>query len=192
MLSKELEILKHISELYKADVSDEDFVLEMQGKETLVNAWREAFEGYFLQDVINVIDEYFVKKNNRTPPRIPQILAMLNANKVEKSEETPEIEAYHCDLDVRYMHEDVKSGDCHHNIYYYTAALRKIRNGDVPWLRDEMMPSKADLTEVMERICEDRTGQKWEFLSRNDFISQGYDINKRYNIDLSEMFKKIN
>lgn len=192
MLSKELEILRLIEELYHGDTTEQEMMDFAEKNQTKIQAWREAFAEYPLYEVTKAINHFYTKKSSKTRPNIAQITAILSANGVDKEPEPKSVETYQSDLDIRYMHEDVESGDCHHNLYYYTAALRKIRNGDIPWLRDEMMPSKADLTEVMERICEDRTGNKWEFLSRNDFISQGYDINKRYSIDLSEMFKKIN
>ena len=178
MLSKELEILRLIEELYHGDTTEQEMMDFAEKNQTKIQAWRDAFAEYPLYEVTKAINHFYTKKSSKTRPNIAQITAILSANGVDKEPEPKSVETYQSDLDVLYMHEDVNSGDCHHNLYYYTAALRKIRNGDVPWLRDEMMPSKADLTEVMERICEERTGNKWEFLSKNDFISQGYDINK--------------
>lgn len=194
MLSKELEILKHIEELYKHDVTDDEFLAEMAGKETLVMAWQKAFSEYELSDVIQAIDEYFAKRNNRTPPRIPQIEALLNVNGAKK--ETPiELsgETYIPDYSIRYMDEDVQAGNCHHNRYYYDEALRQIRANYYPFIKDIQNPTHADMTEVLEDICEKRSGKKWEFLSRNDLISEGYDMEKTYSVSdlMKTMFKRI-
>lgn len=192
MLSKELEILRHLEELYKQDVTEEEFLEEMKGKEVKIAAWKKSFDDYDLSDVLRAIDEYFAKKNNRTPPRIPQIEAMLHSNGAKKEEHYEEIKPYNCEYDYRYMHEDVESGNCHHNLYYYTAALRLIRANEYPLVEDIEHPTHAEMTEVLEDICEKRTGKKWEFLSKNDLISQGEDMTKRYSIDLTQIFKRLN
>lgn len=194
MLSKELEILRHLEELYKQDVTEEEFLEEMKGKEVQTGAWKKAFEDYDLSDVLRAIDEYFAKKNNRTPPRIPQIEALLHSSGAKKEEKHEEVEPYHCEYDYRYMHEDVESGNCHHNLYYYTAALRLIRANEYPFIEDIEHPTHAEMTEVLEDICEKRTGNKWEFLSRNDLISQGYDLHASYSSDdlIKMMLKRLN
>lgn len=48
-------------------------------------AWDAAFKAYDLSDVLTAIDEYWNFKNNKTSPRVAQILAILNSKKeVEK------------------------------------------------------------------------------------------------------------
>lgn len=193
-MEKEYAILKHIEELYKGDIEDEDFMLLCQGKETKLAAWREAFNEYSLSDVLDKIDEFYVKKSSKTRPNIAQIRALLNAGGVEK-EKTVEAssETYLPDLDSRYMHEDVENGNCHHNKYYYTEALKRIRNNEYQFISDIINPTKSEMIEVIEEICEQRTGKKWEFLSKNDLISQGYDMSKRYSVDdlMKSMFKRV-
>lgn len=194
MLSKELEILRHIEELYKNDISEEDFLIKVQGKETQISAWAEAFSDYELSDVLNVLDEYFAKRNNRTPPRIAQIKAMLNANGIIEEKKTESThEDYLPDYDIRYMNEDVENGDCHYNRYYYTEALKRIRNNEYLFVKDIQNPTKSELKEVMEELCEKKTGNKIEFLSRNDLISQGYDMERKYSAQdlINSMFKRM-
>lgn len=192
MLSKELEILRHLEELYKQDVTEEEFLEEMKGKEVQTSAWKKAFEDYDLSDVLQAIDEYFAKKNNRTPPRIPQIEALLRSNGVKKEEHIePTGEVYQPEYDYRYMHEDVLSGNCHHNLYYYTAALKKIRAGEYPLIEDIQHPKHNEMLEVVEEICEQRTGKKYEFLSKNDLISQGADVDRKFTWeDVMDLIRK--
>lgn len=194
-MEKHLEIYKRIEELYHADTTDEaieKYALQNQEKMAL---WKKAFDEYDLSDVLQAIDEYFAKKNNRTPPRIPQIEAMLRVSGAQK--ETPcehETVLYQCDYNIRYMNEDVESGNCHHNRYYYDEALQRIRANEYPFIADIENPTHTEMTEVLEDICLKRTGNKWEFLSKNDLISQGYDVDKTYSVDdiLKTMFKRIN
>lgn len=194
-MEKHLEIYKHISELYKADTTDEEIIRYAEKNTAKMEAWKRAFNDYYLQDVINVIDEYFAKKNNKTPPRIEQIKAILNANKAQKESQQEEEEKteYLPDIDYLYMHEDVENGNCHHNLYYYSEALKRIRNNEYAHLLDVYNPSKSELMEIVEKLCEEKTGNKYEFLSKNDLIAQGYDEKARYSIDelTKTMLKRV-
>lgn len=179
-MEKHLEIYKRIEELYHADTTDEaieKYAMQNQEKMAL---WKKAFDEYSLSDVLQAIDEYFAKKNNRTPPRIPQIEALLHSSGAKREEKYEEVEPYQPEYDYRYMHEDVESGNCHHNLYYYTAALKKIRAGEYPLIEDIQHPKHNEMLEVVEEICEQRTGKKYEFLSKNDLISQGADVDRKF------------
>lgn len=80
-MQKSLEILKHIHELYNGDVTDEAMLMFAEKNQEKVNAWQEAFQNYALEDVLQMVDRYWTQKNNRTAPRVAQLLAMLNADK---------------------------------------------------------------------------------------------------------------
>lgn len=181
MLSKELQILKQIEELYGGDIDDEKFLELCKGKESKLSAWKEAFKDYPLFEITRAINHFYVKKSSKTRPNISQITAILQENNAT-IESKPSVEVSKPDLDRAYMHEDVEAGNCHYNLYYYTAALIKIRNNEYPMLRDVVNPTKGELTEVMEDLCLKRIGKKIEFLSKNDLIAQGYDMNKRYSV----------
>lgn len=84
-MEKELEILKHINELYVGDTTDEEIIRFAEKNTEKVAAWKAAFAKYDLADVLQVVDEYWNFKNNNTSPRVAQILAILNSKKeVEK------------------------------------------------------------------------------------------------------------
>lgn len=84
-MEKELEILKHINELYVGDTADEEIIRFAEKNTEKVAAWKAAFAKYDLADVLQVVDEYWNFKNNKTSPRVAQILAILNSKKeVEK------------------------------------------------------------------------------------------------------------
>lgn len=170
MLSKELEILKHISELYKADVSDEEFEKEMQGKKTLVNEWGKAFEGYYLRDVLDAIDEYFAKKNNRTQPRIPQILALLNSNNIhsEQEKQTPVYEQAIPCYGLRFEKEDKENGDMHWFVPDYLKVEQLIRKDKWAWVQNIYNPTSEEFHRCMEEWCMEQTGHKYRFYSDND------------------------
>lgn len=84
-MEKELEILKHINELYVGDTTDEEIIRFAEKNTEKVAAWKAAFVKYDLVDVLQAVDEYWNFKNNKTSPRVAQILAILNSKKeVEK------------------------------------------------------------------------------------------------------------
>lgn len=84
-MEKELEILKHINELYVGDTTDEEIIRFAEKNTEKVAAWKAAFAEYDLSDVLQAVDEYWNFKNNKTSPRVAQILAILNSKKeVEK------------------------------------------------------------------------------------------------------------
>lgn len=84
-MEKELEILKHINELYVGDTRDEEIIRFAEKNTEKVAAWKAAFAKYDLADVLQVVDEYWNFKNNKTSPRVAQILAILNSKReVEK------------------------------------------------------------------------------------------------------------
>lgn len=84
-MEKELEILKHINELYVGDTTDEEIIRFAEKNTEKVAAWKAAFAEYDLSDVLQAVDEYWNFKNNKPSPRVAQILAILNSKKeVEK------------------------------------------------------------------------------------------------------------
>ncbi len=93
-MKKELEILKHINELYVGDTTDEEIIRFAEKNTEKVAAWKAAFTEYDLSDVLQAIDEYWNFKNNKTSPRVAQILAILNSKKeVEKDSFSVDVQA---------------------------------------------------------------------------------------------------
>jgi hypothetical protein len=184
MLEKEYEILKQIEELYSGDISDNDFLKKCEGKEVRLKAWREAFKEYPLFEVQKAIDFYYTKKSSSTRPNIAQIRAILTSNNAHFEEKpTEEVFDYKPDLDVLYFDEDIKNGSCHHNKYYYTEALVRIRRHEYPIVADNENPTHSEMITVIEHLCESRTGKKEEFLSDNDLKTLGYDMSRKYSMD---------
>ncbi len=85
-MRKELEIIKHVIELYTGDTTDAAMAnYELKNSEQ-VKMYAAAFKEYDLSDVLKAIDDYWNFKNSKTKPTVAQILAVLNSNKeVEKN-----------------------------------------------------------------------------------------------------------
>ena len=117
-MEKAYEILKHIEELYsKENVTDEIIRKQLDKNPEVVNAWREAFELYDLTDVFKAIDEFWRYANNKSKPRVAQLLSMLNTTKeVEKAkpqEKQPSVRFFCIESDL--MRRDIELGkntDC--------------------------------------------------------------------------------
>lgn len=137
-MEKGLEILKHINELYKGDVSDEEMLRFAEKNSEIVNSWQEAFQNYELEDVLRIVDEYWTHKSNKTAPRVAQLLAMLNSDKDVKRvyshvEEPIEIKAdshtfWESDPALSYYLRDVetKPSEEVHALLFYRWALNDI------------------------------------------------------------------
>lgn len=137
-MEKGLEILKHINELYKGDVSDEEMLRFAEKNSEIVNSWQEAFQNYELEDVLRIVDEYWTHKSNKTAPRVAQLLAMLNSDKDVKrvyshAEEPIETKAdshtfWESDPALSYYLRDVetKPSEEVHALLFYRWALNDI------------------------------------------------------------------
>ena len=84
-----LKILRHVEELY---VEQPDFSkLENMARNNpeRVKAWNDAFKEYYLDDVLNTIDEYWNFKSSKSKPSVHQIKAMLIAKNASTSDNSP-------------------------------------------------------------------------------------------------------
>lgn len=183
-MEKEYEIMKQIYELYSGDITDSDFLKHCENQKSKSEAWKQAFKEYPLDEVKKAISFYYTNKSSTTRPNIAQIKAILSANNAhyeQPKEETKEV--YEPDYDIKYFDEDVNNGNCHHNRYYYTEALEMIRKHEYPFVADIQHPTHNEMITVIKHICESRTKKKHEFLSRNDLIELGYDMNRHYSTD---------
>ena len=181
MLSKELEILKHIAELYKGDVTDEDFVLEMQDKENLVKMWSDAFDGYLLRDVLDAIDEYFTFKNNKSAPRIQQILAMLNSKNIHRETEDviPEKkEKVELPFWLKYQQQDRETGDMSWLVPHYQIVGRLIEQDYFPWVQNIYNPSYEDFRAAMKQWSVETYGREYFVESDNQFNALPPEVQK--------------
>ena len=81
-MEQALEIFKHIEDLYSSrDVPDSEISKIAELRPEMFSAWQEAFKGYDLNDEFRVIDEFWRYTNNKTRPKVAQLLSMLNTTK---------------------------------------------------------------------------------------------------------------
>lgn len=93
-MEKSLEILQHLHELYSENPNEEYARKYAERNPEKLAAWDAAFKAYDLSDVLQAIDEYWNFKNNKTSPRVAQILAILNSKKeVEKDSFSVDVQA---------------------------------------------------------------------------------------------------
>lgn len=169
-MEKHLEIFKHIEELYHGDITDEEMLQYADKNQAKMDAWRDAFEGFLLHDVLNVIDEYFAKKNNRTPPRIAQIKALLNSNNIhdEKENHTNKKEIIEPCLAIKYQQQDREEGNMHWFVPDYLVVEQLIRADNWGFVQNIYKPTLEEFHRCLEYYCEDLTGHKYRFYSDND------------------------
>lgn len=125
-MEKALEILKHIEELY-VELPDFSKLEKMaQNNPERVAMWEEAFKGYDLVDVLNVIDEYWNYKNSKSKPSVQHLKAMLSC----KKDITPVANVEHhekmTDYASMFMARDIELGINRHLMNVYTRAVRYI------------------------------------------------------------------
>lgn len=164
-MQKSLEILKHIHELYNGDVTDEAMLMFAEKNQEKVNAWQEAFRNYALEDVLQMVDRYWMQKNNRTAPRVAQLLAMLNADKdihrissgVETSNISDDPRDYHTfwriDPALAYYLRDceTRQSDQVRCLIFYRRALSDILVENVETLPNADKMSYSEKIEIMRR-----------------------------------------
>jgi len=167
MLSKELEILKLIEELYHGDISDEEFVKECEGKETKIAAWKEAFNDYSLYDVTKAINHFYMKKSSKTRPNIAQLRAILS-----ESGATREIvstgEKVELGFGLKFQQIDKENGDMHWFVPDYVEVERLIRKDVWGFVYNIKNPTLDEFHRCIEEWCKETTGHKYRFYSDND------------------------
>ena len=176
-MEKGLEILKHINELYKGDVSDEEMLRFAEKNSEIVNSWQEAFQNYELEDVLRIVDEYWTHKSNKTAPRVAQLLAMLNSDKDVKRvyshvEEPIEIKTdsstfWNTDPAMAYYLRDVetKPSEEVHALVFYRWALNDII---------------AEMVDTLPNADKMSFGQKVAIVRRNGWDSDITDRVEQY------------
>lgn len=168
MLEKELEILKHIEELYNHDIGEAEFALKCQGKESQIEAWKKAFAEYYLIDIIDAIDDFYVKKSSKTRPNIAQLLAMMKAKNVKPISLKNENNKVVPDYALQYQKQDKEEGNMHWLVPEYEAVWRKIQNGGFPFVYDFNKPTHEEFRECMKRHSLDKFGRWYQCESEND------------------------
>lgn len=194
MLSKELEILKQIEELYSGDISEEEFMQECIGKETKITAWREAFAEYPLYEVQKAINHYYVKKSSKTRPNIAQITAILDESGVVR-EIKVDGNVEPC-LAIKYQQQDKEDGNMHWFVPDYIAVERLIRADKWGFVQNIYKPTLDEFHRCLEYYCEGLTGKKHRFYSDNDIATMSYqekqDLYAKCSAVNLNFFKKLN
>jgi len=170
MLSKELEILKQIEELYHGDISEEDFINECLGKEKKIEAWREAFAEYPLYEVSKAINHFYVKKSSKTRPNIAQLTAILQENNAVR-ETSYQRETFDLGFGLKFQQMDKENGDMHWFVPDYQKVENLISMDYWGWVSNIKNPSYDDFHRCMEEWCLETTGHKYRFYSDNDIAN---------------------
>lgn len=169
MLSKELEILKQIEELYHGDISEDEFLRACQGQEKKIEAWRKAFAEYPLFEVSKAINHFYVKKSSKTRPNIAQLTAILeesDAQKIVREKSTgEEVEPT---FGIKFMEIDCANGDMHWLVPDYLEVERLIRADKWGFVQNIYHPTYEEFQRCMEYWSEEKLGRKYRFCSAND------------------------
>ena len=167
-MEQHLEIFKHIEELYHGDTTDEAILQYAKENSAKLEMWKEAFAGFYLRDVLDTIDDYFAHKNNKTPPRIAQIKAMLNAANIHAEDKicgkNPPVEP---DYDIRYMKLDKENGDMNWLTPHYARVLQLIRQDYWPFVQNIYHPTHEEFRECLKRWSWQKYGREFFCLSKN-------------------------
>lgn len=133
-MKKELEIIKHVIELYTGDITEAAMAnYELKNGER-VKMYAEAFRDYDLSDVLQAIDEFWNFKSSKTKPTVAQILAILNSKKEVEKDRWANVDTYSAgngkswrDIAKTDLAEGLKMRGGNKNLrYWYTAAIREI------------------------------------------------------------------
>lgn len=89
-MEKELEILKHIEELYSGDIEDGEIIRFAEKNTEKVAAWRDAFAEYDLTDVLKAIDTFWASKNSKSRPSVAQIKVVLQSENAQRLDNSPQ------------------------------------------------------------------------------------------------------
>lgn len=196
MLSKELEILKQIEELYSGDISEEEFMQECIGKEKKITAWREAFAEYPLYEVTKAINYFYVKKSSKTRPNIAQLTAILQENNATKEIQTKQAESVTSSLAIQYVNQDEEEGNMQWFVPDYIAVERLIRADKWGFVQNIYKPTLDEFHRCLEYYCEGLTGKKHRFYSDNDIATMSYqekqDLYAKCSAVNLNFFKKLN
>lgn len=192
-MEQHLEIFKHLEELYHGDTTDEAILLYAEKNSAKLDMWREAFEGYLLRDVLDTIDDYFAHKNNKTPPRISQIKAMLNASGIHAKEEITRQEVVKAepDYDVKYQRLDKENGDMNWLVPHYTIVWRLIKQDRFPFVHNIKHPTHEEFRECMRRWCFEKYGKYNFCASDNDIKNMTYSERLALETSCKEIIKKF-
>ena len=169
-MEQHLEIIKRIEELYHGDTTDDAILQYAERNREKLEMWHKAFEGYYLRDVLDVIDEYFAKKNNKTPPRIAQIRALLHAQGIyDRRETVPAVQENRVpDYDTKYQQLDKANGDMNWLVPHYSEVWRRIKQDRYPFVANIYHPTHEEFRECMCRWCLEKYGRPHFCESDND------------------------
>lgn len=178
MLSKELEILKQIEELYHGDISEDEFLQACQGQEKKIEAWREAFAEYPLYEVSKAINHFYVKKSSKTRPNIAQLMAILQETNATKELEEIKTEKVELPFWLKYQQQDRETGDMSWLVPHYQIVGTLISQDYFPWVQNIYNPSYEDFREAMKRWSFETYGREYFVESDNQFNALPPEVQK--------------
>lgn len=168
MLTKELETLKLIEELYHGDTTEQDMLDFAEKNQTKIQTWKEAFEEYPLYEITKAINHFYVKKSSKTRPNIAQIMAILEENNAEKEHKAEVFEKPEITFGMKFLEEDKENGDMHWFVPDYMTVERLILADKWGWIYNIKKPTKDEFHRAIEEWCTELTGYKYRFYSDND------------------------
>jgi hypothetical protein len=178
MLSKELEILKQIEELYHGDITENEFLQACKGQEKKIEAWREAFEEYPLYEVSKAINHFYVKKSSKTRPNIAQLMAILQETNATKELEEIKTEKVELPFWLKYQQQDRETGDMSWLVPHYQIVGRLIEQNYFPWVQNIYHPSYDDFREAMKFWSFETYGREYFVESDNQFNALPPEVQK--------------
>jgi hypothetical protein len=178
MLSKELEILKQIEELYHGDITENEFLQACKGQEKKIEAWREAFEEYPLYEVSKAINHFYVKKSSKTRPNIAQLMAILQETNATKELEEIKTEKVELPFWLKYQQQDRETGDMSWLVPHYQIVGRLIEQDYFPFVQNIYHPTYEDFRECMKRWSFETYGREYFVESDNQFNALPLEVQK--------------
>lgn len=174
MLTKELETLKLIEELYHGDTTEQDMLDFAEKNQTKIQTWKEAFAEYPLYEITKAINHFYVKKSSKTRPNIAQIMAILEENNAEKEHHDVVLNVQPT-FGLKFQIQDKQSGDMHWFVPDYMEVERLIRADKWGWVYNINNPTSEEFHRCMEEWCKEMTGYKYRFYSDNDIAAMPHE-----------------
>jgi len=178
MLSKELEILKQIEELYHGDISEDEFLRACQGQEKKIEAWREAFDEYPLYEVSKAINHFYVKKSSKTRPNIAQLTAILQETNATKETAEKPVEKVELPFWLKFQQQDRETGDMSWLVPHYQIVGRLIVQDYFPFVQNIYNPTYEDFRACMKRWSVETYGREYFVESDNQFKALPPEVQK--------------
>jgi hypothetical protein len=197
MLSKELEILRLIEELYHGDTTEQEMMDFAEKNQTKIQAWKDAFDEYPLFEVTKAINHFYTRKSSKTRPNIAQITAILQDSNASKETVYEHNEIPRQTFGMEFAALDAKERNMNWLVPEYLEVERLILADYYPFIQNIYKPTYDEFRECMKRHSMSVRGKEYQFLSSNEVKSLPFAEQEAYRqknsmVDLSSIVKRIN